>query len=60
MASVSSGSDRPVWLTDEYPELRAAPPWVMEEMVASQPGLIAPIFASSKVAGTRPARSRRR
>jgi hypothetical protein len=29
----------PSWHTDEHPELRAGPPWVMEEMVALEPGL---------------------
>lgn len=27
------------WHTDEFPELRPAPPWVTEEMVAAQPAL---------------------
>jgi glutamine---fructose-6-phosphate transaminase (isomerizing) len=27
------------WYTDEYPELRDGPPWVMEEMTAAQPEL---------------------
>jgi glutamine---fructose-6-phosphate transaminase (isomerizing) len=49
VASVSGGAERPAWLTDEYPEYRSAPPWVMEEMVASQPGLIAPLLANSQV-----------
>ncbi len=25
------------WLTDDFPELRDAPPWVMEEMIFAQP-----------------------
>ena len=29
----------PDWHTDEYPELRPGPPWVIEEMVAAQPAL---------------------
>src|ERR687895_2365730 len=33
IASVADTS----WHTDEYPELRSGPPWVMEEMVAVQP-----------------------
>ncbi|MBA3450577.1 MAG: hypothetical protein H0T18_05130, partial [Chloroflexia bacterium] len=37
-------SQRPDWHTDDFPELRTAPPWVMAEMVASQPGLVAPIL----------------
>ena len=32
-------SSDPDWHTDEFPELRPRPPWVMEEMMASQPGL---------------------
>jgi fructoselysine-6-P-deglycase FrlB-like protein len=27
------------WHTEDYPELRAGPPWVMEEMVAAEPAL---------------------
>jgi glucosamine--fructose-6-phosphate aminotransferase (isomerizing) len=49
VASDLSGTKRPAWLTDDYPELRPAPPWVMEEMVASQPGLIAPLLANPQV-----------
>jgi glucosamine--fructose-6-phosphate aminotransferase (isomerizing) len=30
----------PAWHTDEYPELRSGPPWVMEEMVAAQPSAV--------------------
>ena len=41
----SGAADRPAWHTDDYPELRSAPPWVTGEMVASQPGLVAPILA---------------
>ncbi len=26
-------TERPAWHTDEYPELRAGPPWQMEEMI---------------------------
>src|SRR5436309_11712506 len=32
------------WHTEDYPEFRSAPPWVMEEMIASGPGLAAPIL----------------
>ncbi len=28
------------WHTSDYPELRAGPPWVTEEMVAAQPGVV--------------------
>ena len=38
-------TERPAWHTDEYPELRAGPPWQMEEMIAAEPGLAAPILA---------------
>jgi glucosamine--fructose-6-phosphate aminotransferase (isomerizing) len=41
----SGAADRPVWHTDDYPELRSTAPWVTQEMVASQPGLVAPILA---------------
>jgi glutamine---fructose-6-phosphate transaminase (isomerizing) len=36
----------PDWHTDAYPELRDGPPWVMEEMVAAQPGLPEPLLGS--------------
>jgi glutamine---fructose-6-phosphate transaminase (isomerizing) len=29
----------PSWHTDAYPELRPGPPWVMQEMIAAEPGL---------------------
>jgi glucosamine--fructose-6-phosphate aminotransferase (isomerizing) len=32
------------WLTDEYPELRDGPPWVMEEMILAERGLPQPIL----------------
>jgi glutamine---fructose-6-phosphate transaminase (isomerizing) len=41
--------ERPAWHTDDYPELRSAPPWVTEEMVASQPGLVDPILGHPQV-----------
>lgn len=34
-----SGDDRD-WHGAAYPELREGPPWVMEEMIAAQPGLV--------------------
>jgi glucosamine--fructose-6-phosphate aminotransferase (isomerizing) len=49
VALPSAAADRPAWYTDDYPELRSAPPWVTEEMVASQPGLVAPILADPRV-----------
>ena len=45
MTLPSGAADRPAWHTDDYPELRSDPPWVTEEMVAAQPGLVAPILA---------------
>ena len=38
------------WHTDDFPEFRAAPPWVMEEMIASGPGLAAPILGDPAAA----------
>ncbi|HEU0194721.1 MAG TPA: SIS domain-containing protein [Gaiellales bacterium] len=32
------------WLTDDYPELRDGPPWVMEEMIMAERGLPRPIL----------------
>jgi hypothetical protein len=32
------------WHGEGWPEYRASPPWVMAEMVASQPVLVAPIL----------------
>jgi fructoselysine-6-P-deglycase FrlB-like protein len=43
-------TERPAWHTDNYPELRSAPPWVTEEMVASQPELVAPILGNPRAA----------
>jgi glutamine---fructose-6-phosphate transaminase (isomerizing) len=37
-------SDDRSWLTDEYPELRAGPPWVMEEMILAERDLPAAIL----------------
>lgn len=39
-------AERPAWHTDEFPELRSGPPWVMEKMVAAQPGLARTLLAS--------------
>jgi fructoselysine-6-P-deglycase FrlB-like protein len=41
------------WLTDEFPELRDAPPWVMEEMIFAQPQLPAPILGVDRPDATR-------
>jgi glucosamine--fructose-6-phosphate aminotransferase (isomerizing) len=46
----SQASARPDWHTDDYPELRANPPWVTEEMVASQPNLVTPILGNPHAA----------
>ena len=51
MAPTSSATERPAWHTDDYPELRSAPPWVTEEMVALQPELVFPILGNSRVPG---------
>lgn len=40
----------PESLPDGYPELRPGPPWVTEEMVAAEPGLVEPIWAESRAA----------
>ncbi|MGH2614919.1 MAG: SIS domain-containing protein [Thermomicrobiales bacterium] len=50
MALPSDTPERPAWHTDDYPEWRTAPPWVMEEMVASQPNLVAPILGDIRAA----------
>jgi glutamine---fructose-6-phosphate transaminase (isomerizing) len=34
----------------DTPELRAGPPWAMEEMILAEPGLVEPILASSAIA----------
>ncbi len=36
----------PDWSTDGYPELRAGPPWVMEEMMTAQSAVVESILAS--------------
>jgi len=41
------------WLTDDFPELRDAPPWVMEEMIFAQPKLVAPILGADRTEVTR-------
>ena len=41
-------SDDRDWLTDEFPELRDAPPWVMEEMIFAQAGLPARILGDDR------------
>ena len=41
------------WLTDDFPELRDAPPWVMEEMIFAQPRLPAPILGADRPGVTR-------
>jgi len=40
-----------MWQTDETPEWRAAPPWLMDEMVASEPALARSIGACGEAAG---------
>ena len=34
------------WHTDAYPELRSGPPWVMQEMIASEPALAEEMLAA--------------
>ena len=46
-------SDDRDWLTDDFPELRDAPPWVMEEMIFAQPQLAAPILGADRPEVTR-------
>jgi glucosamine--fructose-6-phosphate aminotransferase (isomerizing) len=41
------------WLTDDFPELRDAPPWVMEEMILAQAQLAAPILGADRPEATR-------
>ena len=41
------------WLTADFPELRDAPPWVMEEMIVAQPRLAAPILGADRPEVTR-------
>ena len=48
------------WLTDDFPELRDAPPWVMEEMIFAQPQLAAPILGADRSRGDEAARRRGR
>ncbi|MGZ4482098.1 MAG: SIS domain-containing protein, partial [Gaiellales bacterium] len=44
-------TERPDWLEDWYPELRPAPPWVMQEMIEAQPELLESIARGSDTAG---------
>jgi glutamine---fructose-6-phosphate transaminase (isomerizing) len=46
----ADSSHRPAWHSDDFPELRSSPPWVTQEMVASQPALVAPILANPQAA----------
>jgi glutamine---fructose-6-phosphate transaminase (isomerizing) len=41
----------PEWHTNEFPELRSGPPWVMEEMIAAEPALVEAML-SDPPAGT--------
>ncbi|HEY0388191.1 MAG TPA: SIS domain-containing protein [Gaiellales bacterium] len=41
--------NRPAWHTDDFPELRPAPPWVMQEMIEAQPELLERIATASDV-----------
>jgi glucosamine--fructose-6-phosphate aminotransferase (isomerizing) len=42
--------ERPAWHTDGFPELRSAPPWVMEEMIEAQPDLLEAIATGADTA----------
>ena len=44
-------NDRPDWHTDAFPELRAGPPWVMQEMIEAEPALVERIAAASGPGG---------
>jgi glutamine---fructose-6-phosphate transaminase (isomerizing) len=34
------------WHTDAFPELRPGPPWVMQDMIAAQPGLVEALLST--------------
>ena len=42
--------ERPDWHTDDFPELRSGPPWVMQEMVEAQPDLLEAIATGADTA----------
>src|SRR5262245_26735981 len=42
----------PDWHTPDFPELRAAPPWVTDEMTAAQPSLAASLLGAPTEATT--------
>jgi glucosamine--fructose-6-phosphate aminotransferase (isomerizing) len=42
--------ERPSWHTDDFPELRSAPPWVMQEMIEAQPELLEAIATGADTA----------
>ena len=48
---VTAGTTRPDWYTDEFPELRAGPPWVMQDMIAAEPAVVKALL-SEPPAGT--------
>jgi fructoselysine-6-P-deglycase FrlB-like protein len=43
-------TDRPEWLQDDWPELRDAPPWVMQEMIESEPEVLERIAQTADTA----------
>ena len=45
-------SDDRDWLTADFPELRDAPPWVMEEIIFAQARLAAPILGADRPEAT--------
>jgi len=42
--------ERPAWHTDDFPELRSGPPWVMQEMIEAQPDLLEAIAREADTA----------
>ncbi|HYW28873.1 MAG TPA: SIS domain-containing protein [Gaiellales bacterium] len=42
--------ERPAWHTDDFPELRSAPPWVMREMIEAQPEVVESIATGADTA----------
>src|SRR5262249_26109466 len=48
--TLTAMSERPAWHTDDFPELRDAPPWVMQEMIESQPELLERVATTTDTA----------
>lgn len=45
----TGGTGMPDWHTDEFPELRSGPPWVMQEMIAAEPGVVRTVLSDPPV-----------